>query len=163
MMEIIAGIIVGVAVFLLRWYFFSTEAKNLFDEENNKQLKEDYEPTTWELAESYHIENSADWRIVSWHTYDSIVMGGAVDHNHDNYKAIAKLIARLPTLEYERHPNEYQQNKLKLEHNSAILVRNIKNGVELYIGTRDNVIRVGRDLTESSFGRAIPVEDNTSN
>lgn len=114
------------------------------------------------VENAYYISNSQDWQIISWHAYDSIVIGGSVDYNSSNYAAITELIDRLPTLQHKRHPNERQDKTLKLDHNSAILVRNNKNGMELYIGKRDNVIKVGKSLTEKSFGRVVHVEDSTS-
>jgi hypothetical protein len=115
------------------------------------------------MSDVCYIKNSADWRIVSWHAYDSIVVGDIADPKYYSwYKKIMELVDRLPTLQFERHPNESPERTLKLEHNSAILVKNIHDDMELYIGIRDGVIKVGRSLTEGSFGRTIPVEDTTS-
>lgn len=163
-MATIAYITMSIAIFLLCWYLFSPGAKELVEQDWKPAEQPSVLPTTTRMSDVCYIKNSADWRIVSWHAYDSIVVGDIADPKYYSwYKKIMELVDRLPTLQFERHPNESPERTLKLEHNSAILVKNIHDDMELYIGIRDGVIKVGRSLTEGSFGRTIPVEDTTSN
>lgn len=171
-MVTITGLIIGAAIFLLCWYFFVPGAKELFDEENNKRLKEEREwqerrlamrekyagvsdPPT--LAEEHEqLQDANDWRIMKYYAYGTFVDGDLIyEQDKPVYTVSTDVINTAHALRnrlektctWADHEKKVRRG-LKTDNKDAILIQNIKTGVELYIGWHDGRIIIGSKLHE---------------
>lgn len=163
-MEIIAGLTMGTAFFLLWWFLFSPGAKNLVENYWKEQPKKvEQQPVTASvsspprLVEDYEqLQNATDWRIMKYYAYGTFV-DGEVIHEQDRpkFSVPVRVVRTAHELKYRleksctwlSHEGKVQKGH-STDNKDAILIQNIKTGVELYIGWHDGRTVVGSKLHE---------------
>lgn len=153
------------AIFLICWYFFSPEAK---DSVENYWKEEDYERTAWklskpptELAESYCINNSADWTILAYYTpkvFDWLQ--GRVELSEADKAACQQLRERLETSCQWKDKNNQLRTGVPTSDYEAIRIMNNTNDKTLIISWKDDEVIAGTWIDFGAHSEYIRVEDS---
>ncbi len=175
-MVTITGLIIGAAIFLLCWYFFVPGAKELFDEENNKRLKEEREWQERRLAErakyspvtalasqksTGQIGSAEDWTILAYYTpkvYDWLE--DKVTLSKCDKVACQQLRDRLETsVQWTDKNKQVHAGVSRIEYEAIHIMNNITNRT-LTISWKDNEVIAGTWIDFGAHSEYIRVEDS---
>ena len=161
-MVTIAYITMSIAIFLLCWFLFSPEAKDLV-ENSWKEYEENYEPTIWQpptLVENV-IGSVNDWEILAYYTPKVFNwLQGKVELSEVDKATCQQLRKRLETSCQWKDKNNQTHTGVRTLVYEAIRIMNNTNDKTFIISWKDDEVIAGTWIDFGAHSEYIRVEDS---